>query len=424
MNMGPWNAVYNARIHCMSVCSPRWLRWSAARLVLLFFGLWAAAQTSPSAVARRDLAGKIAALVSGEKTITLEFANRSTLPAKDTDFIRQQLLTDLATLGVKTIQGGQASAMIRITLSENVTNVLAVAEITRPASPSSIAIVSWPKAQTQNAPTGPALLTLRKTLIWSGPQPILDATLFEDPRGGSHLLILDPAAVTAYRFDSGQWQRDQTLPIQHAVPWPQDLRGRLWLYPDQRLSIFLPGLLCEGSRATTTTFDCHASDDPWPLNANSTVRAFFAPNRNFFTGALSPGIGKLSSTVKFFTAASVPQGNSALWIFTAVDGSIHLLDGITDQSNGWKWGNDIAAVTTSCGAGTQVLVTLPDAEPFDTIRAYELLDRNPVPVSTVVEFSGKITALWTESRGNSAIAITHDPKTGDYAAFRLTVGCG
>src|SRR5262249_35090922 len=162
----------------------------------------------------------------------------------------------------------------------------------------------------------------------------------------------------------------------HNNPWPHDLRGRLWLYPDQRLSIFLPGVRCEGSRSTTISLDCHASDDPWPLTANSSVRAFFAPNRNFFTGVLSTGVGRLSSTAKFFTAASVPQGSSALWIFSAVDGSIHLLDGVTDEANRWKWGSDIAAVTTSCGAGAQILATLPDVEPFDTVRAYELVDRN------------------------------------------------
>jgi len=421
--MGPRNAVYNARIHCMSVCSPPWLRWSAALLVLLFFGRCVAAQANPSAAAQHDLAGKIATLVSGEKIITLEFTNRSSLAPKDLDALQQKLLADLSTLGVKTMQGGQAAAMVRITLSENVTSFLAVAEITQAANAASTAIVSWPKAQTQNASTEPPLLSLRKTLIWSQPQPILDVALFEDNRGGSHLLVLDPAALTAYRFESGQWQRDQILPIQHSNPWPRDLRGRLWLYPDQRLSIFLPGVMCEGSRSATITLDCHGSDDPWPLNINSTVRAFFAPNRNFFTGVLSPGIGKLSSTAKFFTAAPVPQGNSALWIFSAVDGSIHLLDGITDQASRWKWGSDIAAVTTSCGAGTQILATLPDTEPFDTVRAYELVDRNSVPVSTAVEFTGKITALWTESRGNSAVAITYDPKTGDYAAFRLIVGC-
>ena len=34
-------------------------------------------------------------------------------------------------------------------------------------------------------------------------------------------------------------------------------------------------------------------DDPWPLTPDDgSVRAFYAASRNFFTGALSPGIGK------------------------------------------------------------------------------------------------------------------------------------
>jgi len=424
MNMGPRNAVYNARIHCMSVCSPRFLRRSAALLVLLLLAPCAVAQTTPWTVPLRDLAGKIAASTSGERTVSLEFVNRSSLPTKTVDLIRQELLADVSAAGVKAIEGDQVPAIVRITLSENVTSFLAVAEITRASSPSAAIIASWPKAQDQTATVEPTPLTLRKTLIWSQSQPILDAALFEDTRGGSHLLILDSSAVTAYRFESGQWQRDQTLPIQHPAPLPHDLRGRLWLQADQRWNVLLPGLMCDGSRVPTITLACRPSDDPWPLNAASTVRAFYAPSRNFFTGVLSPGIGQITSTAKFFSVASTPLSNPSLWIFTGVDGSIHLLDGITDQTARWKWGSDITAVTTSCGAGTQILVTQAEAEPFDTIRAYEIVDRNPVPVSTALEFAGKITALWTESRGNAAIAITHDPKTGDYAAFRLTVGCG
>ena len=46
-----------------------------------------------------------------------------------------------------------------------------------------------------------------------------------------------------------------------------------------------------------------------------------------------------------------------------------------------------------------------------------------VAASAAADFAGKITALWTESRGDTAIAIVNDPETGSYEAFRLAVAC-
>jgi hypothetical protein len=45
-------------------------------------------------------------------------------------------------------------------------------------------------------------------------------------------------------------------------------------------------------------------------------------------------------------------------------------------------------------------------------------------VSPAVEFHGDISALWTEAKGDSAIAVSRNRETGMYEAFRLSVGCG
>jgi len=41
----------------------------------------------------------------------------------------------------------------------------------------------------------------------------------------------------------------------------------------------------------------------------------------------------------------------------------------------------------------------------------------------VLEFAGEITALWTEAKGASAIAVSHNSETGNYEAFRLSMAC-
>jgi hypothetical protein len=79
-------------------------------------------------------------------------------------------------------------------------------------------------------------------------------------------------------------------------------------------------------------------------------------------------------------------------------------------------------VKTGCGAGWQVLATSP-SEGSDSVRVYEVPDRDPVAVSAVVDFSGAISALWTEGRGDTAVVVTRNSETGNYEAFRLAVAC-
>jgi hypothetical protein len=113
-----------------------------------------------------------------------------------------------------------------------------------------------------------------------------------------------------------------------------------------------------------------------------------------------------------------------LWIFAAVDGQVHLLDGLTDQAARLNWGSEVASVKTSCGSGWQVLATQPGDNTNDSVRAYEFADRDPVAVSQAVNFGGGITALWTEAKGATAMAIARNAERGNYEAFRLAIACG
>ena len=80
---------------------------------------------------------------------------------------------------------------------------------------------------------------------------------------------------------------------------------------------------------------------------------------------------------------------------------------MTDQAirGASKWGSDLATVSSNCGAGTQLLVSDSGDAPRDSLRAFEIPDRDPLPVSAAAEFDGRIVALWQESGGNGATAI-------------------
>ncbi len=206
------------------------------------------------------------------------------------------------------------------------------------------------------------------------------------------------------------------------------MRGRLLLRRDHLFDVYLPGTFCRSSSAAPLTIACIDTDDPWPLTSyDDGPRGFFAAVRNFFTGGLSPGIGKIANVPSFYSAAEFPRPGYKLWAFAAVDGSLHLVDGMTDlkvRGPKSKWGSDIAAVHSGCGSGTQLLVSEAGTPERDSLRAFEIPDRDPVAASSALEFDGQIVALWPETAGNSATAVVKRKDSGWYEAYRVSMSCG
>ncbi len=385
----------------------------------------------------RQLAHKIAA-AAGPGAFALEVTNRSSLDDKSVREVRSALEAELHVEGVHTAKAEQAIGTVEVVLSESLREYVWTAEIVIGSDEKKIALVSLPRSTTGTPFTAALPIVLKTTLLFSQEQPMLDAALVEMP-GGSRLLVLDDGMVAIYRHQganpAGRWEIEASLPIAHSRTFPRDLRGRLLLRRDHLFDVYLPGTFCRTNSIAVAplTLTCNETDDPWPLAPeDGAVRAFFAPARNFFTGGLSPGIGKVANVPSFYSAAALPRSSYTLWAFAAVDGSLHLVDGMTDQSiRGARWGSDLAAVHSSCGTGTQLLVSESqnlghgDSE-RDGLRAFEIPDRDPVAASAAVEFDGRgvIVALWPESSGNGAMAIVKRKDTGWYEAYRVSISCG
>jgi len=263
----------------------------------------------------------------------------------------------------------------------------------------------------------------------------------------TRIAVLGAESVTLYQLQAGKWQPEQVLSIVHARPWPRDLRGRVIAARDHLLDVYLPGVICRSAGGTPLALNCRETDDPWPLvpaglsggvvsnfpSAGSSsfsngaaipaVGAFYSAERNFFTGVLTPGLGKFTTVSKFYSAAFLPREKYTLWLFAATDGRVHLIDGVSDQAIGVNWGSDVASLKTFCGAGRQVLAASSDQGDGDSVRAYEFPDRDPVAVSAAVDFAGPISALWTEAKADTAVAVARNRGTGSYEAFRLAIGC-
>jgi len=361
---------------------------------------------------------------AGSKVISAEVANRSSLNVATADEIRRSLLTQLAALGVRLVSVEQAAAVVRITLSEVLRSYIWVAEIRQGGNESSVVMVAVARPEAPSSEPEAAAMVLHKAPLWSQRERILDVAMIEG--NPARRMVLDPSGVVLYRQQDGRWQVEQSFPVSHSRPWPRDLRGRLVLRKDYLFDAYLPGVFCRGTVGTLLTMSCYEGDDPWPIGADLfSLNASFTPSRNFFSGALSPGVGRQTAAPAFYSAAGVSRDQRTWWLLAAVDGQVHLLDGMTDQVvKTAAWGSDIASLRSGCGSGWQVLATADGEKGSDTVRAYELSNRDLLPVSEPLEVKGSVTALWTEAGGDSVTTVVHNSELGRYEAFRFTVTCG
>jgi len=409
-------AGYNAR---NSEMLPSLRAHWACLFLLLFVGRGNASDwRQPEA----QLAQKIAA-VTGPGVIALNVSNRSSMTSVDAEEIRRGLVSILAASGIRVWEPERAAAIVQLTLSENLQSYVWVAQIKQGTGEPSVAMISSPRPEFAPAAQNSSPVMLRATHLVSSAEPILDFAIVEgNPR---MLLSLNATQVRTYQFKDGRWLDSQAIAINTPAALPRDTRGRILLRQDHLFDIYLPGLFCRNTTGKPISVSCTRSDDPWPLETEAVgLSGFFAPTRNFFTGALVPGIGQQKSSPAFYSAAAVARDKYTLWVFAGVDGKLHMLDGIRQQTAAkLTWGNDIAGIHTSCGQGWQVLASPQEAGHEDFIQSFELRDREPIAVSQKLSLNGNITALWTAQDGESAAAVYRDSETGNYEAVLLNLVC-
>ena len=352
--------------------------------------------------AARDLSRAVADAVAHEP-VTLTLKNLSSLRAADTTEIRRIFDAELKATG-------QPEAEVQLTISENLTHFLLVAEIHRHLD-RQVLLESWPRlpATASANQDKPARVTLEKKLLWEQDQPILDVAQTSDAT-----LVLDAARVLLVR---GPDRQSSPIPATH--PWPRDLRGRLTV-SNAAFTAWLPGTICRGSALPQLSLECRDSQEPWLLAPGAI--AVFASDRNLFQGHLDIEPGGPRDLPPFYSAA--PAGDA--WIFAGADGRAHLYTSSWESAIAIdRWGSDIAGLETPCGP--RILATRPAglAEP-DAIQPFEFPgaagNSVPNPAGPALEFSGPITALW--AAGSSATAVSRNLQTGRYAAYSLAPTCG
>ena len=199
------------------------------------------------------------------------------------------------------------------------------------------------------------------------------------------------------------------------------------LQRDAGFTAYLPGVQCAGSTQPRLVALCNENDNAWPVGSNADgLQAIFNWSRNYFTGALVPGLGTLTKLPPFYSAATIQERGSTVWLFTLLDGSTRLVSakgenlGVIGGS-----GSDLASIRGECTPDSLVLTTRAgDNTRPDAVQAYQMTNGEPVEAGPSAEFAGPLLSMWTTPDGIAATAISRDLKTKHYDAFTLTVACG
>src|SRR5215470_1205103 len=198
MNGHRHDAVYNRPIEEMPFPLSG---FATCRLAVLFVVLLTLMQQSAAldwSRSEQELSRKIVA-ATGPGAVALEMVNRSSLSKQETDEIGRELRAQLESLGARTVKLEQAAATVTVTLSENPQSYVWVAEIRQGANDFLVVMVSLPRSDAPGSVGEVPPLTIRKTPLWTQPQPILDVAVMDDSATPSHIAVLDPEKIAFYR---------------------------------------------------------------------------------------------------------------------------------------------------------------------------------------------------------------------------------
>jgi hypothetical protein len=319
----------------------------------------------------------------------------------------------------------QATATVRLTLSENVRNFLWVADVTEGTAHRGFFGAVPPQ------PIGPlrrpaSQLSLQEQFLLSLPDPILDAEILPAAQGvPPRLLVLQPERVALFTQADGIWQLQSQAAIQHDHPWPRNLRGRLQMrFGEIGNEAVLPGMACPITLDGNVEVSCKAANEQWVVSESfsrySKILPQLSPSTDLFTFAALPEYQFESLTVFEPGWSTPPSGGVLPLIGTLPDGRAILLEGSGPPVASFSgWGSDIAPLYSSSRARFPILVSRDgDRTQPDAIQAFDVVDRQAIPLSAALNFDGPITALWSADE-DEALVVSRNLKSGLYEAYLL-----
>jgi hypothetical protein len=385
------------------------------------------------------LADQIAGVLGpGQATLTLR--NLSSITSSDVPAIRAVVEKDLKAHGITTASGESAST-IRITLSQNDRERLWVAEVVQ-GNETRVVMVEAGSGPAQTSAVAD-YMTLRREhlpiMLNSRSGVVSDDAVLSVLEANATMIVFRPEELDSYSFSEGGWLHGQPFNLGQSRSLSRDARGLLIANADRSgFTAFTGQMECAGTyepSATTAThpsdgwtIHCHASDEPWPILQNNdpanpvTLKAFYNPARNYFTGVITPSLGV--DLPPFYSAALLSRPNGPALLIGGIDGKVRVVDNgaLKPVSGARDWGSDFAILKSGCGSGAQVIASGSGEAAGDSLRAYELPAQEAIPASAPLTMNGTVTALWPSPDGKSLLAAVRQA-SGDYEVDRVTALC-
>jgi hypothetical protein len=369
--------------------------------------------------AAEQFAIKITEHSAAPTAISINFHNHSSLGTQSVNVARSALLQALQGHGWKLKRPEDADASLTVTFAENLSAYVWTAQIDE-AGTHDVVFFELPRPAVAIHSTSGNQIVLSRSLLISADHPLLDATLLEGKlTEGAHLLALGASTLDLYQFQSSQWKLVQTQPLGR-VQNARDLRGRIVPDTGTAFDAFLPGTRCSGVVTATLSVACRDSDDPWPLADDRRTLAFYAVNRNYFTGVLAGNTNQSTNGEQFYSAALL----NGTTVYAGIDGHARLLQsGRRPTIVSRNWGSELAALQTSCEPDLILAADAGDFTQPDSLTAWRVSGTEISPASDPIPFGGPILSLKSSADRQQAIAITSS-STGRYEAYFVTARCG
>jgi hypothetical protein len=361
--------------------------------------------------ASRVLARKVAVSLQGA-SVNFEIRNLSSLPSTEFASISAAFQDELQQQGVKIITA-EALAAVLVSVSQNPTEYLGVAQIQRKENPQTI-LESLGRVRGPAIPELAVNVTLHRQLLFSQDSPILDVVFAAN---GQLAFVLGYSEIASYQLRDGGWVRSGVEPLPRRRAPERNERGYIFFASDLETVAF-SSEICRISAVGGKGWSCERT------------RGEQTPTRAVSDAAVA---GK--KTGRWFSGTQFESNGKPEVLLTGTDGLARLYDERADPIATFAgWGSEIASSHTQCGgqpSGWQLLRTgADDWTKADSIQAMVIEDQRPVAASGAMEFPGAILALHTSATrddGTAAndrvIAVDHNLLTGRYEAYLVSTTC-
>ena len=401
--------------HTPRVSAAHGLHWGIllAWLVIFSTTLFGQNPTTPEA----QLVQQILDRIGSPTSISLSFANVSSIPAAEIDRARREIEQQFRLHGVRPAAPEHAIVSVIITFSENIRGAVWLAEILEGQTRD---VLIFPVARQFSAPvSSQSSVSLQSRLVLTQDTPILDfVELPATNPAERQVLVLSPDKLVLYAAQQGRMQPSQTLNLAAVRARTRDPRGRLLLH-DNVYEAYLPGYRCDGAAIGMLSASCQQSDDPWPLMSTvNSPKAFYANARNFFTGVITPA--RDQGLPAFYSASVYAASDGNHLLMATTDGRLQFDSGSESRT---ALGSEIATIKVECSDNWFVLGShatdwiRPDELQLFSVNGNELL-----PTGRAVELPGPILGMWSAGPGQVNAGV-RNLQTGAYEAYAINAAC-